>query len=318
MPDPASPRLTGASPAVSILDVGEHNDGQRLDNFLLGRLKGVPKSMIYRVIRKGEVRVNGGRAKPDTRLQQADKVRIPPIRMASAQAPVKPGTGLATALLNAVLYEDEDLLVLNKPSGIAVHAGSGTRQGLIETLRALYPQYPGLELVHRLDKGTSGCLLVAKTGKARKAAMEAFRKHAVQKVYHVIVEGTWPAGLTRISRALSRLPERNGERKVQTDREGKEADTEFVVLRNLTAATLLEARPLTGRTHQIRVHAASAGHPVLGDEKYADGTRTRTARRLCLHAAELVLAHPVTGSELRCQAPYDAAFMAELQSLQAG
>jgi 23S rRNA pseudouridine955/2504/2580 synthase len=244
-------------------------------------------------------------------------VRIPPVRLAEAQAVPVVGESLRTLLQGAILFEDDFLMVLNKPSGLAVHAGTGSATGLIEAMRQLYPRYPGLELVHRLDKGTSGCLLLAKTGKACKAAMDAFRQRDVAKIYHVIVSGKWPKSLQVVNQALRRMPERNGERRVAADDSGKASETRFRILESYPDATLLEARPLTGRTHQIRVHAAESGHPVLGDDKYAEGKR-KGINRLCLHAASLALTHPVTGKPLQVSAAYDASLQSIIRQLQAG
>ena len=310
----------GTKPGVSILEVAEHQAEQRLDNFLLGRLKGVPKTLIYRVIRKGEVRVNGKRAKPDSRLEPGDKVRIPPIRQAEAGEAVAVGAQLADRLRAAILEEDDEFLVLNKPSGMPVHAGTGAKLGVIEALRQLFPQWPGLELVHRLDKGTSGCLLFAKTGKARRLLMNAFREHEVRKTYHAIVAGNWPARIKRVDAALLRQPERGGERRVEIDEDGKEASTEFSILQPLQHATLIEARPLTGRTHQIRVHAAWVGCALVGDDKYADASQARLQqaagnKRLFLHAAKLQFPHPATGVMVTVEAPYDAAFTQAIKQL---
>lgn len=307
-------------PAVAIIDVPAHQEEQRLDNFLLGRLKGVPKTLIYRIIRKGEVRVNGKRAKPDSRIGAGDKVRVPPLRTAETGVVPKPGVQLADRLQAAILLDDPLFLVLDKPAGLPVHAGTGARLGVIEAMRQLYPQWPGLELVHRLDKGTSGCLLLAKTGKARKQLMDAFREHTVRKTYHAIVCGRWPAHLKRVDAALLRQPERGGQRRVELDDDGKEASTEFAILQSLGQATLVEARPLTGRTHQIRVHAASAGCPLLGDDKYAaepqDKLQQRAgSKRLFLHAAALSFPHPADGRRVCVSAPYDAAFAHALSAL---
>lgn len=305
---------------VQILEVGEHNEEQRLDNFLVTRLKGVPKTLIYRIIRKGEVRVNGKRAKPDYKLEAGDKVRVPPLRLPSAREQQKPGAPLQTLLRQSVLFEDEDMLVLNKPSGLPVHGGTGVKLGLIEALRVMYPELPGLELVHRLDKGTSGCILLAKSGRARRALTEAFRSHEVLKIYHALVTGAWPKQVQSVDASLQRQAERGGQRRVEIDEEGKEARTDFRVLKNFTDATLVEARPLTGRTHQIRVHAALVGCPLLGDDKYSPGTTQtpfakRGIKRLCLHAAEVRFPHPVTGKVIQVKADYDAAFNEALRIL---
>jgi 23S rRNA pseudouridine955/2504/2580 synthase len=309
--------------AVQQLTVGEPHEDQRLDNFLLGRLKGVPKTLVYRIIRKGEVRVNGKRAKPEHKLQVGDVVRVPPLRLAEQGAPAVPGNQLQERLRGAVLFEDDHMLVLNKPAGLPVHAGTGMKLGVIEALRAMYPDVSGLELVHRLDKGTSGCLLLAKTGKARKALMEAFRQQEVHKIYHLIVVGQWPEKLTRVELALQRQEERGGERRVEADPEGKSARTDFRVLQRLgTVATLVEARPSTGRTHQIRVHATEQGHPLLGDDKYFTAASERLGKergvhRLCLHAAGVEFSHPQSGARLRFAAPYDEAFTRTVAQLAA-
>lgn len=315
-PMPAT--ATADKSPVQVLEVAEHQQDQRLDNFLVARLKGVPKTLIYRIIRKGEVRVNGKRAKPEQKLETGDQVRVPPLRMSVASAPQMPGAGLQALLRVAVLFEDEHVLVLNKPAGLSVHAGTGVKQGLIEALRAMYPELPGLELVHRLDKGTSGCLLLAKTGKARRALMNDFRDKAVHKIYHAIVAGTWPVQTRTVDACLQRQAERGGERRVEVDADGKEARTDFRILKKFAGATLVEAKPLTGRTHQIRVHAALAGCPLLGDDKYNGKTGRKDIHRLCLHAAEVRFMHPDTGRTLVLKAPYDAAFTQILASLAAG
>jgi len=307
-------------PGVTVAAVAEHQDGQRLDNFLLGRLKGAPKSLIYRIIRKGEVRVNGKRAKPEQRVYADDRVRIPPVRTGESDQPASVGQQLAERLRAAILYQDAELLVIDKPAGLPVHGGTGVKLGVIEALRQLYPEWPGLELVHRLDKGTSGCLLLAKTGKARRALTSAFREQKVSKTYHAIVVGSWPARVKKVDAALLRGPERGGERRVEVDEDGKDATTEFSVLRKLKQATLVEARPLTGRTHQIRVHAASVGCPLLGDDKYASAEQTSLqqlagSKRLCLHAARLQFPHPLDNRPITVEAPYDAAFAKAVRSL---
>jgi 23S rRNA pseudouridine955/2504/2580 synthase len=310
--------------AVQMLEVGEHNQEQRLDNFLVTRLKGVPKTLIYRIIRKGEVRVNGKRAKPEQKLGAGDKVRIPPLRLPTAKEQQKPGAQLQGLLRQAVLFEDDEVLVLNKPSGLPVHGGTGVKLGLIEALRVMYPDLPGLELVHRLDKGTSGCILLAKTGRARRSLTAAFRSHAILKIYHALVAGTWPKQVKTVDASLQRQAERGGERRVEIDEDGKDARTDFRIVKSFAGATLVEARPLTGRTHQIRVHAALVGCPLIGDDKYADKKSNATfakrgIKRLCLHAAEVRFPHPVSGKVIQVKADYDAAFNQALAVLaQAG
>lgn len=309
-PEPRTP--------VQLLEVQEHQQDQRLDNFLVARLKGVPKTLVYRIIRKGEVRVNGKRARPEQKLVPGDQVRVPPLRLPAAREQQQPGAQLQALLRAAVLYEDEQLLVMNKPSGLSVHGGTGVKQGLIEALRAMYPELPGLELVHRLDKGTSGCILLAKTGRARRALMTDFREQAVHKVYHALVQGNWPADVGTVDASLQRQAERGGERLVEVDADGKAARTEFRVLKRLRGATLVEARPLTGRTHQIRVHAALVGCPLLGDDKYGEERATPAGiRRLCLHAAEVRFRDPLSGKTRIVKADYDTAFTQALTLLAA-
>ncbi len=305
---------------VQVLEVGEHQKDQRLDNFLVTRLKGVPKTLIYRIIRKGEVRVNGKRARPEHKLEVGDKVRVPPLRLPTAREPVQPGQQLQALLRGAVLFEDAAVLVINKPAGLPVHGGTGVKLGLIEALRVLYPELPGLELVHRLDKGTSGCILLAKTGKARRNLTTAFREHQVLKIYHALVAGAWPQRVKTVDASLQRQPERGGERRVEIDAEGKSAQTDFRILKRFGIATLVEAKPLTGRTHQIRVHAALAGCPLVGDDKYSDKGGNapfvkRGIKRLCLHAAELRFQHPDSGKTVQVKADYDPAFSRALESL---
>jgi 23S rRNA pseudouridine955/2504/2580 synthase len=309
-----------AKSAVQMLDVSEHLEGQRLDNFLLNRLKGVPKTLIYRIIRKGEVRINGKRAKPESKLQIADVVRVPPLRLPTPEDKGRPGEQLEKRLLDSILFEDDELMVLNKLAGLPVHGGTGFKLGLIEALRALRPELPALELVHRLDKGTSGCIVLAKSGRARKGLTSAFREREVGKVYHALVAGRWPKQISRVDAGLHRQAARGGERKVEISEDGKAAQTDFRILKQFANATLVEARPLTGRTHQIRVHAAMVGCPLVGDEKY-NSTASNQAfarmgiKRLCLHAVEVAFPHPQTGKLQKVTAAYDAAFTQALETL---
>jgi 23S rRNA pseudouridine955/2504/2580 synthase len=307
---------------VTFQEVGEHQAGQRLDNFLLARLKGVPKSRIYRIIRKGEVRVNKKREKPDYKLCTGDLVRIPPVRMAEPGKQIPPTEALATLLEDSILYSDEDILIINKPTGLPVHGGTGVKTGLIEALRHMYPALDGLELVHRLDKGTSGCLLLAKNGRTLKALSAAFKAGEVTKTYHALVEGAWPADIQEVSAALKRQEPQGGERFVAVSKEGKSAMTRFQVLASYPSATLLQANPVTGRTHQIRVHAQLTGHPIIGDEKYEENAARKHfadigVHRLCLHAAELSLVHPGTGKPLTVTAAYDEQFDSAVRLLAA-
>lgn len=269
--------------------------GQRLDNWLMGQLKGVPRSMVYRLLRTGQVRVNGGRAKPHHRLQAGDEIRIPPVRRGADREPAKPDPERVARLMRDVLYEDERVLVLNKPAGQAVHAGSGIRHGLIETINAARPGAE-LHLVHRLDRDTSGCLLLAKQPETLRELHRMMRRGSVAKHYLALVAGEWTQPATvDVALASDRL--RGGERMVEAVEEGRSALTRFKPLENYPGATLVEAVLDTGRKHQIRVHAAHAGHPVGGDRKYGDDgfnarLKERGLKRLFLHAHRLELTMP--------------------------
>jgi 23S rRNA pseudouridine955/2504/2580 synthase len=301
------------------LTVGEGNEGQRIDNFLRLRLKGVPKSRIYRILRRGEVRVNRGRIRQDYRLRTGDVVRIPPLRYGSAP-PAAPHPAVLERIEASLLFEDAAVLVLNKPSGMAVHGGSGLSYGVIEALRALRPQAPFLELVHRLDRDTSGCLVVAKRRSVLRALHAMLRQKQVEKVYLALVRGRWRGSVRRVEASLRKNLLRSGERMVQVVEDGKSARTEFRALQQAELATLACVTPTTGRTHQIRVHAAHLGHPVAGDEKYGDSdfnARLRDAglRRLFLHAWELRFVHPLSDGELYLRAPLDEELRGVLANL---
>ncbi len=296
---------------VQFVDISEDEAGQRIDNFLLARLKGVPKSMIYRIIRKGEVRVNKGRIKPEYKLAPADKVRIPPVRIEEReQAPVSASLNKVAVLADCILYEDDAILVLNKPSGTAVHGGSGLSFGVIEGLRALRPEAHYLELVHRLDRDTSGILLIAKKRSALRALHEQLRLKQMQKDYLALVSGEWSSQVKVIQAALEKNILQSGERIVRVSDAGKPSETRFKVEERFDIATLVKASPVTGRTHQIRVHALHAGHPIAFDDRYGDrefdsqlaGTGLK---RLFLHASSLKFTHPKTGEEMRVHAPLD-------------
>ncbi len=284
---------------VKYLDVGERTAGQRLDNLLLRELKGCPKSMIYRIIRKGEVRINGKRSKPETRLQLGDKVRIPPLRLPDKAQQANPGKHLAALLEASILSENEEFLVLNKPAGLAVHGGSGVRLGLIEALRQLRTEWQDLELVHRLDRDTSGCLVLSKNTIFLREINKILKNNSAIKIYSTLVQGYWPDTLQLIDAPLAKNQLESGERMVKVSAEGKKSLTRFrVVERFGRQATLLEVRLETGRTHQIRVHCQFAGHPIVGDTKY--GNRELAAalqgiKKLCLHASRLEFNYPPGG-----------------------
>jgi len=303
-----------AAPEVRRVVVDEAGDGQRLDNFLLRLLKGVPKTHVYRVIRSGEVRVNKGRAAADTRLALGDEVRVPPVRVADkpADAPAVPPREFP------VLFEDEALLAIDKPAGVAVHGGSGVSFGVIEQLRRARPEARFLELVHRLDKETSGILLLAKKRSALTALQDQFRQRDTGKTYAALVVGTWPASLKVIDVALHKTLDAKGERHVLAvpadHPDGRRAISLVKIAQPFQTCTLLDVTIKTGRTHQIRVHLAQAGHPIVGDPKYGDfalnkqwarGDGLAGARfdRMFLHARRLAFDHPVSGERITLEAP---------------
>lgn len=298
------------SPAVQWVDIDAGHAGQRVDNFLLTYLKGVPKSLIYRILRTGEVRRNGGRVKAQDRLEEGDRLRIPPVRTPERDAPVIPVDALRHRIESRILFEDEDLIVLNKPSGIAVHGGSGLSYGVIEALRALRPEAKFLELVHRLDRETSGCLLLAKKRSALKDLHLQFREDDVNKVYLALLTGQWARSKQMVDAPLKKNVLKSGERMVKVARDGKSAMTNFKAIQKFRDATLVEASPITGRTHQIRVHAQHLGHPLAGDERYGQDAQNRFfkdlgLRRLFLHAKEAGFRHPRSGVPMKIEAPLD-------------
>jgi 23S rRNA pseudouridine955/2504/2580 synthase len=292
--------LSNASAVAVEIDAG--SEGQRVDNFLLRVCKGVPRSHIYRVLRTGEVRVNSRRVGATYRLQLGDRVRIPPIRVAAATPRRAPPVELP------VVFEDDSLLVVDKPAGIAVHGGSGVSFGVIERLRSARPQARFLELAHRLDRETSGLLVLAKRRPALVALHAALREGRVRKRYLVLVKGRWRDAERSVDLPLLKSVTGSGERRVRVDRSGREALTVFRRVREVPGYTLLEAELMTGRTHQIRVHLAHLGFPIAGDDKYGDfelnrALAKRGLKRMFLHAAELELAHPAGGAALRFASP---------------
>jgi 23S rRNA pseudouridine955/2504/2580 synthase len=303
-------------PAVQHLVVDAEDAGQRLDNWLVKRLKGVPKTWIYRVIRSGEVRVNKGRAGADTRVANGDEIRVPPVRMAEPR-----DTAAIPAREFPLLFEDDHLLAVDKPAGVAVHGGSGVSFGVIEQLRRSRPNASFLELVHRLDKETSGVLLLAKKRSALTALQDQFRGRATEKVYTALVFGAWPAALKVIDVPLLKTTDAQGERHVRVVEGGHEAAQRSISLARVqqtlngpggSVLTLLAVTIKTGRTHQIRVHLASHGHPIVGDPKYGDFAANKALAkasgfgRMFLHATRLGVAHPASGERLRFEAPLPA------------
>ena len=305
-----------------LVEIKTEQDGQRLDNFLITQLKGVPKSHIYRIVRKGDVRVNKGRIKPDYRLQVGDAVRIPPVRCSdtSEKDLVNPGARVLQRLSNSILYEDDGLLILNKPSGIAVHGGSGLSYGAIEALRVLYPNAPFLELAHRLDRDTSGCLMIAKKRSTLRRLHELLRTGGMNKRYLALVKGRWQGGSRTVNAALRKNTLQSGERMVFVDEQGKEAITIFQPHTVYAEASLMHVTLMHGRTHQIRVHAKHINHPVVGDEKYGDDDFNRRmqeqgVKRLFLHAHSLAFQMPETGQKINTSAPLSADLQQVLDNL---
>ena len=299
-----------ASARPQTVTVGEESAGQRLDNFLIRQLKGVPKTHVYRIIRSGEVRVNKGRAHADTRVEIGDVVRLPPVRI--SEKVEEKLAHPAPAREFPILFEDEHLIAIDKPAGVAVHGGSGVSFGVIEQLRRARPDAKFLELVHRLDRETSGILLVAKKRSALNKLQDQFRERETGKTYLALVAGAWPANKKVIDQPLHKYLLADGERRVKVvakdDPDGMRSITLVKVARKLQDFTLLEVTIKTGRTHQIRVHLASNGHPIAGDEKYGDfelNKRLAKAgfKRMFLHAWKLRFAHPATGEEIALQAP---------------
>jgi 23S rRNA pseudouridine955/2504/2580 synthase len=282
------------------LEVGEESEAQRIDNFLLRELKGVPKSHVYRVLRSGEVRVNSGRVKPDYRLRVGDRIRLPPIRTAQKPPAARP-------LELPVVFEDAALLVIDKPSGVAVHGGSGVSFGVIESLRAARPQAKFLELAHRLDRDTSGLLLIAKKRAALIGLHRMLREGEVQKIYLALVKGALAKKTLELRESLHKYVTASGERRVSVREDGMSAVTKVKMLKASADFSFLEVELLTGRTHQIRVHLAHAGYPIVGDEKYGDFALNRKLKqRLLLHAAKLGFKHPVSGAPMKLEAPLPA------------
>lgn len=307
---------------VSLVRIDEDNAGQRIDNFLLTRLKGVPKSHIYRILRTGQVRLNGGRIPADRRLARGDIVRMPPVRTGTAgEAPARLVEVFRQRLESNILLEDSEILVINKPARIAVHGGSGLALGIIEGMRRIRGEAKFLELVHRLDRDTSGCLVMAKKRSALRSLHEQFRANEVRKTYLALLDGVWAQTSRTIQVALEKNILQSGERLVKASDTGKPAVTRFRRERLYSKWTLVEAEPLTGRTHQIRVHARCLGHPIAGDERYGSSETCRELRqiglkRLFLHASRLRFTHPGTGERVSLEAPLEPELQEFLNTLR--
>ncbi len=282
---------------VRLLTIDSGHAGQRIDNFLVTLLKGVPKSRLYRLLRTGEVRVNKGRIKPTYRLQLDDIIRIPPLYTPAKGEKERPSKGLCDAIQQSIIYEDEALIIIDKPSGIAVHGGSGVQNGVIEIMRTIRPDERDIELVHRLDRQTSGCLLLAKNRITLLELHQLLRENRIDKRYYALVQGHWQNDECTVELPLLKDRAERGTRVVHVSDDGQPSSTHFRVVRRFDAMTLLEVKPLTGRMHQIRVHAAHLGHPIVGDELYGKRTLNRQLRkeglkRLFLHAHALNFSLP--------------------------
>lgn len=278
--------------SVEYVTIDENHQDQRIDNFLITRLKGLPKSRIYRAIRKGEVRVNKGRIKAEYRLQEGDQVRIPPLRVAERLEPVPPSQALADKLEACILLETSDFLIIDKPAGMPVHGGTNVSASLIEVLRLMRPQAKFLELAHRLDRDTSGCLVIAKKRQALLQFHAQMTDRNIKKCYLALLKGRWEGGTRKVSAPLLKNVQKSGERMVVVDESGKPATTIFHPVKHFKNATLVKIDLITGRTHQIRVHAQHIGHPVAGDPRYGDNAFNREMkrlglRRLFLHSASI-------------------------------
>lgn len=308
------------SGGVQFLTVPGELAGQRIDNFLRARLKGVPRACIYRILRRGEVRVNKGRVKAEYRLSAGDIVRVPPLRGAEQGAAPVVGEKLRRQLEASVLYDAHGLLVINKPAGLAVHGGSGVRLGLIEVLRQMYPGSPFIELVHRLDRDTSGAIMVARKRSVLQHLQSELRAGRVGKSYLALAVGKWPRGRRVVEAPLRKNTLKSGERVVSVHPEGKPSETRFQVLERLPGATFLSAEPVTGRTHQIRVHARFVGCPLAGDVKYTPDEinrefRKKGLKRLFLHSASLRCTLP-GGERVEIEAPLPAELESVLAALR--
>lgn len=304
------------TPAVRMVEVGAEHDGQRLDNFLLRLCKGVPKSHIYKAIRGGEVRVNKGRIAVDYRIVTGDVIRVPPLRLPAPNAPKH-----IPPVEFPIVYEDDAMLVIDKPAGVAVHGGSGVSFGVIEQLRAARPEAKFLELVHRLDRDTSGLLMVGKKRSALLALHAMLREGRGDKHYLALVEGDWVNDRQHIRLGLTKWTTQSGERRVRVDPDGQTAHTIVTLKQRFGAYSLVDAELRTGRTHQIRVHLASSGFPIVGDDKYGhDEVTAKFARmgfgRMFLHAHQLTIPHPLTGETLQLTAPLPPACVKLLKQLE--
>lgn len=296
---------------VSYVVVSDEEDGQRIDNFLLNKFKGMPRTRVYRLLRKGEVRVNKKRIEPSYRLQPGDNIRLPPVHLPDKGVPVAPSQQTEVLLANRILFEDEHLLIINKPSGMSVHAGSTVRVGVIEALKHMYPKLPNLELAHRLDSETSGVLILAKKKRILRELHALLREGQITKIYWALTQGKWKRSELHVDLPLHKNYRDGGKHVVEVSRAGKESQTIFKVLKEYQDASLVEARLLTGRTHQIRVHAAHQQHPIAGDDRYGDAefnklARQRGLKRMFLHARSIDFTLPSLKQRITVEAPLDS------------
>jgi 23S rRNA pseudouridine955/2504/2580 synthase len=307
-------------------EVGEEGEAQRVDNYLTRLLKGVPKSHVYRILRSGEVRVNSKRVGPDHRLKLGDRLRVPPIQTARPPASAAPAPNGRSRFAGRILFEDDALLVIDKPAGTAVHGGSGVSSGVIEQLRQERPDARFLELVHRLDRDTSGVLMLAKKRSALTELHRQLREGGAHKLYLTLAKGPWSDAKRSVKLALHKYLLASGERRVRVQDDGQASQTIFRLQRAWPDFSLLEAELKTGRTHQIRVHLAHLGHPIAGDDKYGDFELNKALgrqglKRMFLHAFKLTIQHPLSGEPATFEAPLPAdlaAFLARLDTIDAG
>lgn len=318
--------MSERDPGKYVVTINARHDGQRVDNYLFNLLKSVPKSRVYKAIRRGEVRINKGRCKASSRIYEGDMVRVPPLRQAAERPILQPSKSLKIAIESSLIINDNHLIILNKPTHIPVHGGTGVTHGVIEVLRNLFDDHDtsggeGVELAHRIDRDTSGCLIVVKNINILKEIQGLFKSNSVSKKYLTIVKGHWPISQTSVNLPLKKNQLSSGERIVRVDEAGKSAITKVKVMHHYQSATLLEVTILTGRTHQIRVHCAAKGHPVIGDNKYGDKqfntqiAKTLGTKRMLLHAATIGFAIPSINQSYAVSACLDSDFKEALEAL---
>ncbi len=314
-------RIENTKSEVRYITVDGEQHQRRIDNFLTTICKGLPRARIYQMVRRGEIRVNGGRVKQGYRLQQGDRVRIPPLRLTEKAVSTPPADRLITMIQDRVVFENDDIIVLNKPAGIVVHGGTGRSYGVIELLRYMYPADTGLQLVHRLDQETSGCLLISRNARTLKALHSAITSGRVRKTYRALLKGRLAGTVLEVNQPLKKNRMRSGERMVEVDHDGKESRTRFEVEKVFPSATLVKITLITGRTHQIRVHAGYLNHPVAGDTKYGDREFNKVMRkcglkRLFLHASDIVLPGEIGQKVTAFTAPLPEDLQAVLNSIE--